>query len=405
MDKTTAVALTKVDQKYVSVFEDPSTFPVKMKIADALSRTPFVPESFRGKAEDCLVALDMAGRLGLNPLAVFPDIYVIDNRASFSSKFLIALVNRSGRFSRIRFEEGIDGEAEVTFSGWGEQRGQRKTWKEKVPNYWSIATFKELASGEVFTSPRIDMRFAEKNGWIQKAGSKWQTMPQIMCRYRSASILIKSTCPEIVMGMEWADDVADAREEKPVVLEQPTEKPDALHIAIENATNQDDLREVGKMIAATSVSPSDLNELRTEFKRRMTELPSLKEWLKGRIDSDDDQESLRNEIEIATTTGKLSGADYGELIDAWKSKRDEDVPDADIEPVEVSQEPEPEGTEEQLKWGRKACELIRDATSDDNVRARLADAHEWLQDGYITPAIYSKIEEYAKQKVEQWKNQ
>lgn len=203
------------DGRYVSIFENPAEFAVRSEIARALSKTCFIPEAFRGKPEDCLVALDMAARLELNPIAVFSDIYVIDNRASFSSKFLIALVNRSGRFSRIQYEEGIDGEADVTFSGWGEQRGQRKTWKEKVPNYFATASFTELASGEVFTSPRVDLRFAEKNGWVSKNGSKWQTMPEIMCRYRAASILIKSVCPEIVMGLEWADDLADAREEKP----------------------------------------------------------------------------------------------------------------------------------------------------------------------------------------------
>ena len=203
------------DGRYVSIFENPAEFAVRSEIARALSKTCFIPESFRGKPEDCLVALDMAARLELNPIAVFSDIYVIDNRASFSSKFLIALVNRSGRFSRIQYEEGIDGEADVTFSGWGESRGQRKTWKEKVPNYFATASFTELASGEVFTSPRVDLRFAEKNGWVSKNGSKWQTMPEIMCRYRAASILIKSVCPEIVMGLEWADDLQDAREEKP----------------------------------------------------------------------------------------------------------------------------------------------------------------------------------------------
>lgn len=203
------------DGRYVSIFENPAEFAVRSEIARALSKTCFIPEAFRGKPEDCLVALDMAARLELNPIAVFSDIYVIDNRASFSSKFLIALVNRSGRFSRIQYEEGIDGEADVTFSGWGEQRGQRKTWKEKVPNYFATASFTELASGEVFTSPRVDLRFAEKNGWVSKNGSKWQSMPEIMCRYRAASILIKSVCPEIVMGLEWADDLQDAREEKP----------------------------------------------------------------------------------------------------------------------------------------------------------------------------------------------
>lgn len=201
--------------RYVSIFENPAEFGARVQIAQALSKTQFVPEAFRGKAEDCLVALDMAARLELNPLAVFSDIYIIDNRASFSSKFLIALVNRSGRFSRIQYAEGVDGTAEVTFSGWGETRGQRKTWKEKVPNHYAQASFTELASGEVYTSPRVDLNFAEKNGWVQKNGSKWQSMPEIMCRYRAASILIKSVCPEIVMGLEWADDLQDAREEKP----------------------------------------------------------------------------------------------------------------------------------------------------------------------------------------------
>lgn len=382
MQKENAVALIKQDRNYVSVFEDPSTYKAKMEIASALSRTPFVPESFRGKAEDCLVALDMAGRLGLNPLAVFPDIYVIDNRASFSSKFLIALVNRSGRFSRIRFEEGIDGEVECTFSGWGDARGQRRTWKEKVPNYYSIATFKELSSGEVFTSPRIDMKFAEKNGWVQKNGSKWQTMPQIMCRYRSASILIKSTCPEIVMGMEWADDIQDAQEEPKEEIVYESVEP--LKIAMDNARTQEELRDVGKMIAATSLSPDALNELRTEFKRKSTELPSLKDWLHSRIGVDEDQNALRDEIEIATTTGKLSGKQYGELMDAWRNAQ---VPDAEI--VDSSAE-----------WGRKACEAIRDAESVDNVKARLTDAYTWLTDGYLTPEDYNKVEDYANQRLE-----
>lgn len=381
--------ITKQEPRYISVFEDPATFASKIKIADALSRTQFVPEAFRNKPEDCLVALDMASRLDLNPLAIFPDIYVIDNRASFSSKFLIALVNRSGRFSRIRFEEGVDGETEVTFSGWGDARGQRKTWKEKIPNCWARASFQELSSGETYTSPKIDMKFAEKNGWVQKNGSKWQTMPQIMCRYRAASILIKSVCPEIVMGLDWAEDLQDARDDRPVSVVD--KRAETLSLAIDQAQSQEELTSVGRMIAATQVPKSELNALRTKFKKRADEL-------KEKLATADDMNAVRDEIEIATTTGEINSEEYGELIDEWHKQNGTVEAEIVDEP-----DPEPDGTPEQLKWGRQMCETIKECKSVDLVKANLASAYEWIASGYITPAIYSKIEAYANTIMERMK--
>lgn len=435
--------------RYVSIFEDPDAYAAKFKMAEALSHTQFVPEAFRGKAEDCLVALDMAARLDLNPLAVFPDIYVIDNRASFSSKFLIALVNRSGRFSRIKFEEGVDGEVEVTFSGWGEQRGQRKTWKEKVPNYWAKASFTELASGEVFTSPKVDMVFADKNGWVQKSGSKWQTMPEIMCRYRSASILIKSVCPEIVMGMEWADDLQDAREEgrafemaprriydaapRPSSLcieqESETETSDkaieTLQKCIENAKSLDDLASVGKMIADSGLSENARTELRTLFKTKqdsLTKKPGkrakkekeevapqpappepetekkLLEILHNAADLDA-LGSVRDEIEIATTRGLISGKTYGSLMDVYQTRLDE-IRNAEPE-VEKAPTSEVDGTEEQIRWARNLCAAMKSATSEDVIESNLETARSWLESGYTTESLLAKIEEYgAKLKAE-----
>ena len=438
------------EDRYVSVFEDPTAFAAKLKMAETLSQTQFVPEAFRGKPEDCLVVLDMAARLDLNPFAVFPDIYVIDNRASFSSKFLIALVNRCGRFSRIKFEEGIDGEAEVTFSGWGDQRGQRKTWKEKVPNYWAIASFTELTSGETYSSPRIDMKFADKNGWVQKNGSKWQTMPEIMCRYRSASILIKSTCPEIVMGMEWADDVLDAREEssrpyeitprrtydietRPSAL-LPQEDDNAIEELkknIENAKTSDELSAVGKMIADSNLSQGTLSELRTQFKQKQDSIikkptkrgkkeketpapsaPAEAETEKKLLDAvrnASDMETMnavRDEIEIATTQGHISGKTYGSLMDVWNLRVGELQGD-EVETTQDSgeQEPtsDPEGSDQQKEWGRQLCAAIKSALEVEDkdealriIEGNLNTAREWLDAGYVTESMLAKIEEFGE---------
>lgn len=283
--------------RYVSIFEDASRFSDQLKVAEMLSRTTFVPKAFQGKPDDCLVALDMAGRLDLNPLAVFPDIYVIDGRSSFSSKFLIALVNRSGRFTRIEFETGLDGEADVTFGAWENGARVPKKWKQRVPNYFAKARFTEIASGKTFESPRVDMAFAEKNQWVEKPGSKWQTMPEIMTRYRAASILIKSVCPEIIMGLEFSEDLQDAvdtSQAREVVLEstqvQPQQDkraiaapaqvktpidlnnpPDDLSLdemldLLESSKTMQELKERGKFISEYELDTHDAGVLRAKYK-------------------------------------------------------------------------------------------------------------------------------------------
>lgn len=412
--------------RYVSIFENPAEFGARVQIAQALSKTQFVPEAFRGKAEDCLVALDMAARLELNPLAVFSDIYIIDNRASFSSKFLIALVNRSGRFSRIQYAEGVDGMTEVTFSGWGETRGQRKTWKEKVPNYYAQASFTELASGEVYTSPRVDMNFAEKNGWVQKNGSKWQSMPEIMCRYRAASILIKSVCPEIVMGLEWADDLQDAKEDKPAARpvdvkpaprkSVPQIKNDVVIEVVDDSAFQNfgaqinaapsvaALNQIAAAIAEANLTAAQKTTLRRVWTQKKKELaqtsvaPTLPAFenlpsettinavaLRTAINDATNVgalESMRNAIADALHNGQITDDEADDLQQACATRLD------DLTPAEVDDAPTPP-TPAQLERATAFLDEIERYTKSDDVAAlnfMRATIYNAQIEGTITPA-------------------
>jgi hypothetical protein len=70
----------------------------------------------------------------------------------------------------------------------------------------------ELATGDVIEGTKITLGMAKKEGWSTKNGSKWLTMPEQMMRYRAATFLIRSTAPEIGMGLmtkEELDDVVD----------------------------------------------------------------------------------------------------------------------------------------------------------------------------------------------------
>lgn len=50
---------------------------------------------------------------------------------------------------------------------------------------------------------------AKDEGWYGKKGSKWQTLPELMLRYRAASFLISTTAPELLLGFQTSEEVID----------------------------------------------------------------------------------------------------------------------------------------------------------------------------------------------------
>ena len=59
---------------------------------------------------------------------------------------------------------------------------------------------------------------AKKEGWYSKNGSKWQTMEDLMLRYRAATFFGRLYTPDLLMGMqtkEELDDVIDVKIDEP----------------------------------------------------------------------------------------------------------------------------------------------------------------------------------------------
>jgi hypothetical protein len=57
--------------------------------------------------------------------------------------------------------------------------------------------------------PVITMQMAKDEGWLDKNGSKWKTMPEVMLRYRAASFFGRLNCPDMIMGIYSADEVVE----------------------------------------------------------------------------------------------------------------------------------------------------------------------------------------------------
>ena len=163
-----------------------SGFENLQRMARMFVTVPFVPDTFRapytdekGKRRGCssieeaigcyVVALDMAMRMKANPLAVMQNIYVVHGRPAWTAQFLLATLNNSGRFSTIRYKfQGTQGKDD-----WG-----------------CRAVAKELTTGEIVEGPLITIGLAKHEGWF-KNSSKWQSMPDLMLRYRAVSWFVR----------------------------------------------------------------------------------------------------------------------------------------------------------------------------------------------------------------------
>lgn len=175
-------------ERAIAAFASESNFVGAQRMAKALAASSLMPREYQGNIPNVLIALDMASRIGVSVLMVAQNLNLIHNRPSWASTFLIATVNQCGRFSPLRFkwqgEEGTD--------AWG-----------------CRAVAKERSSGEPLVGTLITIALAKREGWYQKSGSKWQTMPEQMLCYRAAAFWTRIYAPELSLGMHTNDEVID----------------------------------------------------------------------------------------------------------------------------------------------------------------------------------------------------
>lgn len=199
------------------------SYELMLRTAKLLSSSTLVPAAYRANDDkkvenknaipNCVIALNMACRMGADPLMVMQNLYVVEGRPSWSSQWIIAAINGCGRFSPLRFEIRSLGEKEVEYSvtEWVNRERTTKKLKATVQNIECVAWATEKESGEKITSPAVSVEMAVKEGWYGKNGSKWQTMPEVMLRYRTASFFGKLYAPELLMGLQTVEEIQDAR--------------------------------------------------------------------------------------------------------------------------------------------------------------------------------------------------
>lgn len=171
-----------------TIWNDVTLGKQAFKMAEFLSRSALIPQTYQGKPENCLIALDMANRTGLAPTTVMQNLNIIQGKPAWSSQMCISLVNMCGRFEPLDF----------VFVG-----------EPGTLEYGCYAKAKRKSDGKELAGTTITLGMAKSEGWSTKAGSKWTTMADQMLMYRAGAFFARVYCPDVLMGLLTQDEVRD----------------------------------------------------------------------------------------------------------------------------------------------------------------------------------------------------
>lgn len=177
-------------------------FEATQRIARMYAMSNFIPDSYKytksGQPLDpnvvvanCTIALEMATRMKAHPLMIMQNMYIVYGQPAFSSKFLIACINATRRFSPLCYEfKGEEGTDDYACRVVAYEVNDTKH-KDPLCGDW------------------VSMQMAKSEGWTTRKGNKWSSMPNQMLRYRAAAFWQRAYCPEISMGLLTEEEVMD----------------------------------------------------------------------------------------------------------------------------------------------------------------------------------------------------
>lgn len=189
---TIETALTT--QQYSTQLTDKSSLKTLLEVAKIFANSMIVPDMYQHNPDNCFVACEMANRMGVSPLIVMQNLDVIKGRPAWSGKACIAFINGTMQFTPLRF----------VFVG----------ERDKL-SYGCYIECTRKSDDEVLRSSTITLQMAKDEGWLDKSGSKWKTMPEQMMQYRAAAFFARIYCPAALMGLQTVEEVEDVHGAEP----------------------------------------------------------------------------------------------------------------------------------------------------------------------------------------------
>ena len=167
-----------------------------IEFSNFLSNSTLVPPNYQRKPENCFIAIDMANRMNVPVMMVMQNLYVVQGKPSWSGTAVASMLRNCGQFEDV----------ELVYVG-----------TENTDNWGAYVTAKSKKTGKTLKGATVTIGIAKAEGWYNKTGSKWKTMPELMLCYRAYAWFGRQHAPEIMMGLQTNDEINDTTKDVEVV--------------------------------------------------------------------------------------------------------------------------------------------------------------------------------------------
>lgn len=188
-----AVVEPKVVPQTASIWNNTKMFNHAYKLAGFLAQSDLIPQSYYNKPGNCLIAIDIANRMGVSPMVVMQNSQVVHGKFTWTGSACKAMIDGCVRFRKpTRYVEVGNREDDT----------------------WGYYLEGETKDGKIVKGVTVTVAMAKAEGWYGR-NPRWKNMTELMLKYRASAFFMRTECAGLAMGFLTSDEQEDITYESP----------------------------------------------------------------------------------------------------------------------------------------------------------------------------------------------
>lgn len=185
------LAKASANMMMLNPYTDNAAFNDLFKKAQYLAKSDLVPDNYKNKPANCMIALDTANKLGVSPYFVMEQLTIVRGRRSWSGQACGSIINHYPKFKDV----------ELVYVG-----------KEGEDSWGAYVTAVRKDNGKTVKGTTVTIKMAKAEGWT--SNPKWISMPEQMLAYRAYAFFARVHCADALNGFMVEGEPEDSFGEK-----------------------------------------------------------------------------------------------------------------------------------------------------------------------------------------------
>ena len=156
------------------------------KVAQQYAKSSLVPDNYKGKPENVIIALGMSQNMNIDPFTVMQNLNIVRGKATWSGSFCRTLIEKTGKYTDL----------DLVYVG---EKGK--------DNYGCYLEATRKRDGARIKGTTVDMTMVKAEKW--DTNPKWKSMTELMLGYRAMSFFARIHCPEALNGIYTGEEAED----------------------------------------------------------------------------------------------------------------------------------------------------------------------------------------------------